>query len=51
MPLARIPECSRKPKRAKKGCQTLSKAIKCYQKLGIFLPCGSGKKYKQCCGK
>ncbi|MBQ4263283.1 MAG: SEC-C domain-containing protein [Bacilli bacterium] len=51
MPSGRIPKCSWKPKRAKKGCQTPSKARKCNQKLGIFLPCGSGRKYKQCCGK
>jgi len=39
---------------AKKGKKGLSNAIKIpkvHQKLGIFLPCGSGKKYKQCCGK
>ncbi|MBE5806550.1 MAG: hypothetical protein E7313_07610 [Clostridiales bacterium] len=28
-----------------------SKAGKCHQKLQYEEPCGSGKKYKQCCGK
>ncbi len=28
-----------------------SELFKSSQKLGFTTPCGSGKKYKQCCGK